>query len=164
MGDIMFFNDLVSKDRQKNYDMVLSMLPHYCNPSEPLVTTLANVSALLNAFMDDINWVGFYIFNGKSLYLGPFQGAPACTTIALGSGVCGEAAHTQKTVIVDDVLSRENHITCDTRSRSEIVVPIIKNNVLLGVLDVDSPNLSRFSETDKSLLEKVVKLLVDNWH
>ena len=111
--------------------------------------------------MADLNWVGFYLFDGEKLYLGPFQGLAAVTQIEIGKGVCGHSALKKETIIVDDVKQFFGHITCDSASKSEIVLPIIKDKQLLGVLDIDSPKLNRFQEKDKQRLEHLVKLLVD---
>ena len=156
------FNEIeLSKDRQTNYAKLLETVPFYLERRDPLVSNLSNLSALLNYFLDEINWVGFYLFEKDSLYLGPFQGYPACTKITLGQGVCGTSAKTQETVIVDDVTTFPGHIFCDAASRSEIVVPMVKNDVLIGVLDVDAPKVGRFDSLDQNVLEKVVRALVD---
>ena len=120
----------------------------------PLVSNLANVSAILNE-MEDINWCGFYLAKDETLYLGPFQGELACTTISFGKGVCGTAAQTKKTLIVDNVLEFKGHIACSSKSRSEIVTPIIKGDTVVGVIDIDSPSFSRFNKEDQDLLEEV---------
>lgn len=118
----------------------------------------ANMSALLNYYLKDINWVGFYFSNGNDmLILGPFQGLPACTHIPFGRGVCGTAAKEMKTHVVFDVHEFPGHIACDGASNSEIVVPIIKDGVLYGVLDIDSPSFFRFDEVDKYCLENLIK-------
>jgi len=121
---------------------------------------LANASAFLNDILEDINWVGFYLYDGIKLTVGPFQGHVACSTIAIGKGVCGEAAKLRVTRVVADVLNYDNHIACDANSRSEVVVPIIVNNQLFGVLDIDSPIINRFDSETVSFLEQFVKLLV----
>ena len=120
----------------------------------PLVSNLANISAILNE-MEDINWCGFYLVKDNKLYLGPFQGELACTTIPFGKGVCGTAAIEKKTLIVDNVLEFKGHIACSAKSRSEIVTPIIKDENVVGVIDIDSPSFSRFKEEDKKVLEKI---------
>jgi GAF domain-containing protein len=133
------------------------------------LTNLATVSAILMAQMKDINWVGFYLFDDSrqpsELILGPFQGLPACLRIAIGKGVCGTAASRRATVIVEDVDQFPGHIACDSRSRSEIVVPIVVPNNdgdrLIGVLDVDSASLSRFDGEDKKGLEALVNTLIE---
>ncbi|MBP5551604.1 MAG: GAF domain-containing protein [Bacilli bacterium] len=124
----------------------------------PLVSNLSNVSAILNE-MEDINWCGFYLAKDETLYLGPFQGEVACTTIPFGKGVCGTAAQTKKTLIVDNVLEFKGHIACSSKSRSEIVTPIIKGDTVVGVIDIDSPSFSRFNKDDQDLLEEVARKL-----
>jgi len=157
----MFIEVEKGKTKTENYQILLNNLEYLIVKEDQFITSLSNLSALLNYFLDDINWVGFYLFDGNKLYLGPFQGLPACTEIKLGVGVCGNSAKDQKTYVVEDVDSFGGHIACDGASKSEIVVPIIKNNELIGVLDIDSPNYSRFDEIDKNYLEKVIHKLVD---
>jgi len=157
----MFVNIEKSTNVEENYEILLSNLEYYIIKGDNLVTNLSNLSALLNYFLSDINWVGFYLYDGDKLYLGPFQGLPACTQIALGNGVCGTSAATRESIVVEDVHSFKTHIGCDSASNSEIVIPIIKNDQLIGVLDIDSPIFSRFNETDKKYLEKVIRKLVD---
>lgn len=123
------------------------------------LANLANISAIINMYMDDINWVGFYLMKEGTLILGPFQGKPACNRIAVGEGVCGTAVQEGKTQRVDDVLSLDNHIACDSASRSELVVPIYKEGVVFGVLDIDSPSLARFSDLEQTYMENLVNLL-----
>lgn len=123
------------------------------------VTILSNASAYLNECLDNINWIGFYILNDKYLYLGPFQGKPACINIPVGKGVCGNTIKEGKTIVVDNVLEYKGHIACDSASRSEICVPIYINNKIYGLLDIDSPNFNRFNESDKEILEKSVKII-----
>ena len=147
--------------KEETYNILLDNLEHFLVQEEALITTLSNLSAYLNYFLDDINWVGFYLYDGATLFLGPFQGLPACTVIHIGSGVCGTAAQKRKTMVVKDVDAFPGHIACDSASKSEIVVPIIHNTLLFGVLDIDSPNLSRFDEIDQFYLEKVIDKVVD---
>jgi L-methionine (R)-S-oxide reductase len=123
------------------------------------LTDLANTSAFLFSEMKEINWVGFYLMENGKLVLGPFQGRVACTDIELGRGVCGTAAKELRTQVVPDVHAFPGHIACDERSRSEIVVPILREGKIWAVLDVDSPVLSRFSPDDKLFLEAVVREL-----
>lgn len=125
------------------------------------ITNLANLSAIIMEEIKNLNWVGFYLFDGEKLYLGPFQGKSAVTLIDMGKGVCGTSALKRETIVVKDVHEFEGHIACDCNSNSEIVIPIIKNDELFGVLDIDSPVINRFDETLKNDLEKLVKLLVD---
>lgn len=124
------------------------------------LANLANASALLWLYLDDINWAGFYLYKNNELVLGPFQGKPACTHIKIGNGVCGTAAKTRETQVVKNVHEFPGHIACDSASNSEIVVPIIQDNKLIGVLDIDSPTLNRFDETDKIYLEEFVSIII----
>jgi GAF domain-containing protein len=117
------------------------------------IANAANLSALLWIGLADVNWSGFYLLRGEVLVLGPFQGKPACVRIALGSGVCGTAAASRKTVVVPDVTEFPGHIACDAASRSELVVPLIKGARLIGVLDLDSPLKARFDEADAKGIE-----------
>ena len=126
------------------------------------IANLSNISAALWQAMEKINWVGFYLMEKGKLVLGPFQGKPACIEIPLGRGVCGTAAQTQKTVLVEDVHQFPGHIACDSASNSEIVVPIFKNGEIYGVLDIDSPYFSRFTAEDQRELEEIVKILEEN--
>lgn len=157
----MFANLPKGSSKQEMYDNLLLYLDDFIQQNDALITTLSNLSAYLNYFLDDINWVGFYLYDGEKLFLGPFQGLPACTVIALGSGVCGNAAKERITYVVDDVDRFPGHIACDGNSKSEIVVPIVVNNTLYGVLDIDAPIASRFDDVDKLHLEKVIGKLVD---
>lgn len=124
------------------------------------VANLANASALLADALDDVNWIGFYLYDGTELVVGPFQGQPACVRIPIGSGVCGTAAAERRTLVVPDVHAFEGHIACDARSRSEVVIPMVHDGELLGVLDVDSPSLDRFTDADVAALEAAVAVLV----
>jgi GAF domain-containing protein len=126
-----------------------------------IVTNLANMSAIIMENISDLNWVGFYLYDGEKLYLGPFQGKAAVTIIDIGKGVCGTSASKREILIVDDVHKFPGHIPCDCDSKSEIVLPIVKNGELFGVLDIDSPIQNRFDENTAKDLEKLVKLLVD---
>jgi L-methionine (R)-S-oxide reductase len=122
----------------------------------------ANMSALMYEALPNLNWVGFYFLQAGELVLGPFQGKVACVRIALGRGVCGTAAERRETVIVPDVNAFPGHIACDAASRSEIVVPLIKDGRLLGVLDIDSPQIARFDQEDGSGLNAAAALLVQS--
>ena len=119
-----------------------------------LTANLANISGLLNEALEDINWVGFYILKEGVLVLGPFQGKPACTRISLNKGVCGKAFTTSTALLVNDVSVHEGHISCDANSQSELVIPFNVSNELFGVLDIDSPTIARFKESDKQELSK----------
>lgn len=132
------------------------------------ITDLANISATLFQHVPDINWVGFYLIDPQdetkkvepTLWLGPFQGLPACTMIPFSKGVCGAAATQKKSFLVEDVDLFPGHIVCDSRSKSEVVIPIIQNQKVIGVLDVDSASKSRFTIHDQLFFEKVVNLLL----
>ena len=157
----MFMTMKKGNTKIENYKIMLDNLEHFLSKDDTIVTSLSNLSAFLNYFFDEVNWVGFYLFDTKKLVLGPFQGLPACTIIHLGSGVCGTSALEQKTYIVNNVDEFPGHIACDSNSVSEIVIPIMLDGALFGVLDIDSPIANRFDETDKLALEKVIAKLVD---
>jgi len=125
-----------------------------------LIANLANTASLLYHSMPDLNWVGFYLLKDGELVVGPFQGKPACVRIALGKGVCGTAAARRAPVIVENVHEFDGHIACDSASNSEIVLPLVRGNELIGVLDLDSPKFSRFDAQDQAGLEKVVAALL----
>ncbi|MHA0857145.1 GAF domain-containing protein [Paenibacillus sp. CMAA1364] len=144
---------------EDKFNTVLDQLKALIHDEPNAIANLANASALLNSFMEDINWVGFYLYDGKELVLGPFQGLPACIRIPLARGVCGTAASERKTLLVDSVHDFPGHIACDAASNSEIVVPIIKNGELYGVLDIDSPLRSRFNSEEQQFLEQFVDIL-----
>lgn len=120
------------------------------------IAILANLSALINQSMETINWVGFYLYKEDHLILGPFQGKPACIHLYPGKGVCSHALESKKTVIVDDVHEFPGHIACDAASQSELVVPIYVNGNPYGVLDIDAPVKSRFTQEDASILESII--------
>lgn len=124
------------------------------------IANAANLAALLFNTLCGLNWAGFYRWKDGQLVLGPFQGKPACVRIPYGKGVCGTSAQTRQTVLVPDVHAFEGHIACDAASRSEIVAPVIQNGTLWGVLDIDSPLLARFNETDRKYLEELVQIFV----
>lgn len=129
------------------------------NEPDP-IANMANVAALIWHCLPDLNWAGFYRLVDGELILGPFQGRPACTRIPLGAGVCGTAAATRTTQCVHDVTTFPGHIACDTASASEVVVPIIHEGRLIGVLDIDSPHIGRFDETDAMGLEALIAAIV----
>lgn len=125
------------------------------------IANAANLSALAYHALPDLNWVGFYFFDGKELVVGPFQGLPACVRIAIGKGVCGTAAATRQTQVVPDVDAFPGHIACDSASRSEVVVPLFKGDTLIGVFDIDSPRLDRFDADDQRGLEALAQAYLD---
>src|SRR4051794_16629202 len=124
------------------------------------VANMANCAALLFNSLPDLNWAGFYLLKGGELVLGPFQGKPACVRIPLGSGVCGTAAAARRTVLVENVHEFPGHIACDSASNSEVVVPLLRGEELLGVLDLDSPALGRFDAEDARGLEELVEIFL----
>ena len=126
------------------------------------ISNLANASALLWHTLPDLNWAGFYLMEGSKLVLGPFQGKTACIEIPLGRGVCGTAAAEDRTQVVADVHCFRGHIACDSASNSEIVVPLHRDGTVIGVLDVDSPSLNRFTEADRIGLEAFAAILEKN--
>jgi len=126
------------------------------------VANAANISALLFMDLQQINWAGFYFLQGEELVLGPFQGKPACIRIPLGKGVCGTAAATRTPQLVADVHAFPGHIACDIESRSELVIPLLRGEELIGVLDLDSPVPGRFSEADLETLREVAAVYLDS--
>lgn len=155
----MFQVEQPTGPREEQQRAVLSQLQALIAGERSAAANLANASALLHFFLRDINWVGFYLFDGRELVLGPFQGLPACIRIPLGKGVCGTSAERRETLRIEDVHAFPGHIACDAASNSEIVVPIVKDGELLGVLDIDSPLKSRFDEQDQAFLEHFVDVL-----
>ncbi len=137
---------------------ILSQLESIIDPELPLITNLSNATAVLNQ-LENINWCGFYLADGETLYLGPFQGDVACTVIPFSKGVCGKSATSKKTIIVPNVNEFPGHIACSSLSKSEIVTPIIVNNIVKAVIDIDSPILNRFSKEEQELLEEAAKIL-----
>jgi L-methionine (R)-S-oxide reductase len=126
-----------------------------------MASRAANLSALIFNALPALNWAGFYLYDGRELVVGPFQGLPACVRIPLHKGVCGAAASTRQTQRIADVDAFPGHIACDSASRSELVVPLVKGDALIGVLDLDSPELARFDEDDQHGLEAIAQVFVD---
>ena len=151
----MFETKTYEGDRTKQYDMLSKQLDALLMGEENQVANLSNASALLNQFLDRINWVGFYLtdMEQNQLVLGPFQGLPACVRIPFGRGVCGTSAAEQTTQRIEDVHQFPGHIACDAASNSEIVIPLVKDGQTIGVLDIDSPEFNRFDEIDQAGLE-----------
>jgi L-methionine (R)-S-oxide reductase len=139
------------------YQELDAQLKSLLGDERDFIANSANTSSLIYNTLPDLNWAGFYIHKQGELVVGPFQGKPACVRIAIGMGVCGKAALEQRTVIVENVLEFPGHIACDATSRSEIVVPILHEDSLVGVLDIDSPKIARFDAADKAGLETLVK-------
>jgi L-methionine (R)-S-oxide reductase len=126
------------------------------------IANAANLAALAYHALPDVNWAGFYFFDGRELVLGPFQGKPACVRIALDRGVCGAAASQRQTQVVPDVFAFPGHIACDAASRSEVVVPLVRNGELIGVWDVDSPEPGRFDEDDRQGMQALCAVYLDS--
>ena len=126
------------------------------------IANAANLAALVFHSLPDLNWVGFYLYDGKELVVGPFQGLPACVRIALDKGVCGAAARTRQTQRVADVNAFPGHIACDSASRSELVVPLVHGDELIGVFDLDSPHPGRFDEEDQQGLEAIARAFLES--
>jgi len=150
--------EMYPADRREMYALLKKQLEALMEGEASLLPHLCNAAALIYGALKDVNWAGFYLMKKDSLLLGPFQGKPACVRIPLGKGVCGTAAAENRTVIVDDVHLFSGHIACDSASRSEIVIPIRVRGMVVGVLDIDSPSLSRFDETDRLGLENLTAL------
>ena len=141
--------------------MIIKQYLSLIEDDDNLITTLANTSAFIKDNLDDVSWAGFYLLEDDILKLGPFQGKVACTKIPLNKGVCGYCATKQETVIVQDVHQFSGHIACDSATNSEIVVPIVIDEELFGVLDLDSTSFNRFNDNDQKLLEAIVNGLIN---
>lgn len=160
---MMFQVENYKGTREENYELVLKQLQALIADEPNFIANLSNASALLNVFLTEVNWVGFYLTDESKqdmLVLGPFQGLPACVRIPFGRGVCGTAASSIQTQLVADVHAFPGHIACDAASQSEIVVPMVLDGKVIGVLDIDSPIKDRFDELDKVYLEKFVSILL----
>ncbi|MFS0765334.1 GAF domain-containing protein [Peribacillus phoenicis] len=155
----MFNVEMYQGKKENNYELVQKQLLALIEDETNRIANLSNAAALLNQFLDEINWVGFYLYEEGQLILGPFQGLPACVRIPMGRGVCGTSAATEKTLRIYDVHQFPGHIACDAASRSEIVIPLMKDGKLIGVLDIDSPVTGRFDEMDQQGLEKFAEIL-----
>ena len=140
--------------------MLVEQVKSIVNKKYPLITNLSNVAAILNQ-LQNINWCGFYMVFEDGLYLGPFQGEVACSFIPFNKGICGRCYREKKTIIIKDVLVEPDHIACSSASRSEIVVPIMKDNKVLALIDIDAPIKDRFHQEDAELLERIADILKD---
>jgi GAF domain-containing protein len=144
-----------------NYSELASQLRSLLDGEQDLIANAANAASLLFHSLPDLNWAGFYFYKDGELVLGPFQGQPACVRIALGKGVCGTAAAQRETVVVPNVHEFPGHIACDSASNSEIVIPLVKDDRLLGVLDLDSPSFGRFDDEDARGLESLSSIFLE---
>ncbi|CAI3787427.1 Free methionine-R-sulfoxide reductase [Pseudomonas sp. MM227] len=145
----------------EGYRMLCAQLQSLLADERDFVANAAQFSAFLFNQVDDLNWAGFYLNRNEELVLGPFQGQVACVRIAFGRGVCGAAAATRQTQRVEDVHAFPGHIACDSASNSELVIPLVKDGVLIGVLDLDSPRTARFSEADQQGLEQLAAIFLE---
>ena len=148
--------------KQQQYSQLISQAKSLVSGEQDLIANMANISALLFNGLEDVNWAGFYLYKDDELVLGPFQGQPACIRIPMGKGVCGTSASTQTVQRIDDVHGFDGHIACDAASNSEIVLPLVVNNVLIGVLDIDSPIHARFTQDDEVGLIEIANILVES--
>jgi GAF domain-containing protein len=153
---------LQSADKAEQYAELAEQASGLLHGERDRIANAANFSALIYGALPELNWAGFYFYDGNELVVGPFQGRPACVRIALDKGVCGAAASTRETQVVRDVHAFPGHIACDAASRSEIVVPLVADGNLIGVFDVDSPALARFDDVDRVGMEQLVKIYVDS--
>lgn len=151
-----------STDKAGFYTELIGQVRGLLHGEHDRIANAANLAALVWHAVPSINWCGFYFYDGRELVVGPFQGKPACVRIALGRGVCGTAASTRETQLVDDVYAFEGHIACDAASRSEIVVPLVFNGELLGVWDVDSPQPGRFDEEDRKGMIALCEVFIES--
>lgn len=146
-----------------DYKILCEQLKHLTDGIPHRIANLANASALLFQTLDNLNWAGFYMLEENKLVLGPFQGKVACVVIPTGRGVCGSAVSENRTLVVDNVHNFKGHIACDCDSRSEIVIPLRKNGNIVGVLDIDSPIESRFTNDDRKGLEEFAHIIETIW-
>jgi len=148
--------------KEEHYTQLVSQAKSLVSGEHDLIANMANVSALLFNQLEDVNWAGFYLHKESQLVLGPFQGQPACIRIPIGKGVCGTAAETRNIQRIDDVHAFSGHIACDAASNSEIVIPLIVNDELIGVLDIDSPKFGRFDADDEAGLKQIADILIES--
>lgn len=162
MFDNKSIRNMTEEERLKFMNMFLK---GQLDSEDDDLANISNATAAINAFIDRINWAGFYFLRGDELVLGPFQGLPACNRIAIGSGVCGTAVATGEIQLVPDVHEFPGHIACDSASNSELVIPIIKDEKTIGVLDIDSPEKNRFTQLHVDYLVKFIEMLNEkiNW-
>ena len=156
-----FTSQTLTGSKPEQYAQLAAQARALLSGESDRIANAANLSALVYHALPDLNWAGFYFHDGTELVVGPFQGLPACVRIALDKGVCGAAARTRQTQRVEDVDAFPGHIACDSASRSELVVPLVKGDRLIGVLDLDSPRLARFDEEDQRGLEAIAAIYVE---
>ena len=157
-----FATQTLSGSKPEQYAQLVAQARALIQGEPDRVANAANLAALVYHALPDLNWVGFYFYDGTELVVGPFQGLPACVRIALDKGVCGAAARTRQTQRVADVEAFPGHIACDAASRSELVVPLVHDGELVGVFDLDSPRVNRFDEEDQQGLDAIAHAYLDS--
>lgn len=157
----MFNTDTLIGSKPEQYAQLLAQARALVHGEADRIANAANLSALVYHALPQLNWVGFYFYDGTELVVGPFQGLPACVRIPLSKGVCGAAASSRQTQRIEDVDAFPGHIACDSASRSELVVPLVHNGTLIGVFDIDSPVLARFDADDQLGLEAIAQVFVE---
>jgi GAF domain-containing protein len=158
---MMFASSSLTGSKPEQYAQLLAQARALVSGEPDRIANAANLAALVYHALPRLNWVGFYLYDGKELVVGPFQGLPACVRIPLHKGVCGAAASSGQTQRIDDVAAFPGHIACDAASRSELVVPLLRDGALVGVFDLDSPDLARFDADDQHGLEAIAQVFVD---
>ncbi|KRG43634.1 diguanylate cyclase [Stenotrophomonas panacihumi] len=158
----MFTSSTLTGSKPEQYAQLQAQAQALVHGERDRIANAANLAALIFNSLPSLNWAGFYLYDGQELVVGPFQGLPACVRIPLDKGVCGAAARTRQTQRIEDVDAFPGHIACDSASRSELVVPLVKGDTLVGVLDLDSPELARFDEDDQRGLEAIARVFVDS--
>jgi L-methionine (R)-S-oxide reductase len=148
-----------SLDKPMFYIDLAQSLRNLLGEERDPIANMANMASLLYFSLPSINWSGFYLFDSQELVLGPFHGKPACVRIQMGKGVCGTSAIKRETLMIENVHEFPGHIACDADSKSEIVIPMINDDIIIGVLDIDSPNFARFDEDDKNGLQQLLEIL-----
>lgn len=158
----MFDASSLSGSKPEQYAQLADQARGLLHGESDRIANAANLASLAYHALPDLNWVGFYFWDGRELVVGPFQGRPACVRIALGKGVCGTAAATRQTQVVADVHAFPGHIACDAASRSELVVPLVDGDALVGVFDLDSPTPDRFDDADREGLEAIARIFTES--
>lgn len=162
MSQIFKLNAIEKMDREERLKYMIMLTKGQVSSEENDLANISNVTGIIKACIEDLNWAGFYFLRGNTLILGPFQGLPACNRILHGKGVCGKAIDTKEIQLVPDVELFPGHIACDAQSQSELVIPIIKNDQVFGVLDLDSPIKNRFTDLEKKYFSQLVEILNEN--
>lgn len=157
----MFDTSTLTGSKPEQYGQLLAQARALVHGERDRIANAANLSALVYHALPHLSWVGFYFYDGTELVVGPFQGLPACVRIPLDKGVCGAAASQRRTQRIEDVDAFPGHIACDSASRSELVVPLVKGDTLIGVFDLDSPSLARFDAEDQAGLEAIAAVFVE---